>query len=138
MLLGLGQDATENGQITGMQVSVFDTSDLTRPALVDRLPLGQGWCPALDDSRAFTYDPERRQATFAFTSYEQTGSYQAHALGIVVDESGSLRLSGRLGLGSESWATRVLTDGDAIYAVSETGVVSGDAETLERLGATSF
>ena len=70
LLLGIGQDATKDGQVTGMQVSVFDISDLTRPTLRDRLPLGQGWSPALDDSRAFGYDPQRRQATFAFTGYE--------------------------------------------------------------------
>ena len=69
LLLGIGQDADKTGMVTGMQASVFDISDLRNPALVDRLRLGNGYTPALEDSRAFTYDPGRRLATFAFNAY---------------------------------------------------------------------
>ena len=141
LLLGLGQDADENGTVTGVQASVFDISDLSRPAQVDRLRLGNGYSPALDDSRAFTYDPERRLATFAFTGYDESkldGGENASALGITVGEDGQLHEAGRMALQRGAWLTRVLTDDDNIYAVGETGVVAGDADTMRRTGSVDF
>ncbi len=140
LLLGLGQDATEDGQITGMQASVFDISDLAHPELRDRLRLGNGWSPALDDSRAFGYDPQRRQATFPFTGYDPAKSLgeQPSALGVTVAADGELSLTGRLDLSGDSWPQRVLTDGDRVYAVTDSGVIAGDAGTMQRSGQLSF
>ena len=138
LLLGLGEDADADGRVTGMQVSLFDVSDLSAPALVDRLRLGPGWSPALDDSRAFTFDPERHQATFAFASYaDPTADYRDEALGVTVDGD-RLRLAGRMDLAPGSWSTRVLTDGDLVFAVGEGGVVGGDAGTLVPTGSVRF
>ena len=140
-LLGLGQDADENGQVTGVQVSVFDIADLSKPSLVDRLRLGHGWSPALDDSRAFTYDPDRRTASFAFTSYDPTGKdgqTASAALGIAVDGSGHLREVGRMPLAVDTWSARVLVDDERVYAVGESGVVAGDAATLTTTGSLDF
>ena len=135
LLLGLGQDATLDGRITGMQLSLFDVSDLSAPRLVDRLRLGPGWSPALDDSRAFTFDPGRRQATFAFSSYgEPSGEYRDEAVAVRVDGD-RLRPGGRMDLAPGSWSTRVLTDGDLVFAVGEAGVVAGDAATMEPTGS---
>ena len=140
LLLGFGQDADEDGRVTGMQLSVFDVSDLTSPRIVDRLRLGEGWSPALDDSRAFTYDPQRRQATFAFTGYDSLDGtqYGTDALGVSVDERGRLHESGRLPLGSESWSARVLTDGQLVFAVGDSGVVAADASTMTRTGSVAL
>jgi hypothetical protein len=140
LLLGLGQDATDSGQVTGVQVSVFDVSDLSRPVLRDRLQLGYGWSPALDDSRAFGYDPARRLATFPFSSYDPDGKAgeRSSALGVSVAPDGALSLAGQLDLSGGTWAQRVLTDADRVYAVTDTGVVAGDAGTMSRLGGLSF
>jgi hypothetical protein len=140
LLLGIGQDADRDGRITGMQLSVFDVSVLASPQSVDRLSLGEGWSPALDDSRAFTYDPQRRQATFAFTGYDSVKGmqYGTDALGVAVDDTGRLHETGRMPLGSESWSTRVLTDGLRVFAVGEAGVVAGDAATMSRTGSVGL
>jgi hypothetical protein len=146
LLLGLGEDATADGRITGMQVSLFDVSDLSAPRLVDRLRLGPGWSPALDDSRAFTFDPGRRQATFAFASYgdlsgdpagDTVGDYRDEALAVRVDGD-RLALTGRMELAPGSWSTRVLTDGDLVFAVGEAGVAAGDAATMQTTGSLSL
>ena len=140
LLLGIGQDATKDGQVTGMQMSVFDISDLTRPALRDRLTLGQGWSAALDDSRAFGYDPQRRQAMFAFTGYDPDISdlEQSSALGVTVSTDGHLSLAGQLDLAGGTWPQRVLTDGDRVFAVADDGIVAGDAATMTRTGDLDF
>lgn len=140
LLLGLGHDATQDGRVTGVQVSVFDIADLSRPTQVDRLRLGQGWTPALDDSRAFTYDPDRRLAAFSFAGYDPAApeGQPFGAVGVTVDEDGNLREAGRLALDQYSYAGRVLLDDQNLYAVSETGVVAADADTWRRTGSVSF
>ncbi|MEP6761764.1 MAG: beta-propeller domain-containing protein [Sporichthyaceae bacterium] len=142
LLLGIGQDADKNGMITGMQASVFDISDLSNPSLVDRLRLGNGYTPALDDSRAFTYDPARRLATFGFSSYDETpttkGEERSSAVGITVAKDGQLHEAGRMPIESGAWSSRVLVDNDSIYAVGETGVVAGNADTMRRTGSVRF
>jgi uncharacterized secreted protein with C-terminal beta-propeller domain len=141
LLLGIGQDADSNGMITGMQASVFDISDLRKPVLVDRLRLGNGYTPALDDSRAFTYDPSRRLATFGFSTYDETSTTKAEvasALGITVAKNGQLHEAGRMPIQSGAWSARVLVDSTHLYAVGETGVVAGNADTMQRTGSVRF
>lgn len=141
LLLGIGQDADANGMITGMQASVFDVSDLRNPVLVDRLRLGNGYTPALDDSRAFTYDPSRRLATFGFSTYNETSTTkneESSALGITVSKNGQLHEAGRMPMQSGAWMARVLVDSTNLYAVGETGVVAGNADTMQRTGSVRF
>jgi uncharacterized secreted protein with C-terminal beta-propeller domain len=139
-LLGLGQDADENGRITGMQLSVFDISDLSKPTLVDRLPIGSGYSPALDDSRAFGFDPARRLAVFAFSGYDPAGGKVSapSALGIAVDGDGRLHEVGRMQGDPASPPSRVLLDDQRVYAVGESGVVVGDAASMTRTGNLDF
>ena len=136
LLMGLGEDASSTGQVSGMQVSVFDVSDRTHPVLRDRLRLGNGWSAALDDSRAFGYDPDLRLATFPFTSYDPNGAglERSSALGVSVAEDGTLHLAGRLDTAAGSWPQRVLSDGQRVFAVTDTAVVAGDAGTMARTG----
>jgi uncharacterized secreted protein with C-terminal beta-propeller domain len=141
LLLGIGQDANQDGMITGMQASVFDISDLSNPSLVDRLRLGNGYTPALDDSRAFTYDPSRRLATFGFSTYNETSTTkneESSALGITVGKNGQLHEAGRMPMQSGAWMARVLVDSTNLYAVGETGVVAGNADTMQRTGSVRF
>lgn len=65
-LLGVGQDGTDDGQITGAQISAFDVRDLTNPIRVDALRIGPDgentWSdsPVAWNARAFTWwGPER-------------------------------------------------------------------------------
>jgi hypothetical protein len=138
LLLGLGQEATDQGRVTGMQLSVFDVRDLSRPVQVDRLQLGQGYSPALNESRAFTYDPTRRLVTFAYYSWAESGLSDVGALGVRVGSTGQLTEVGRMQVAGNAPPQRVLVEGDRLYAVSDSGVVAGDAATMARTGATDF
>jgi uncharacterized secreted protein with C-terminal beta-propeller domain len=61
-LLAIGRDADENGRVRGLQVSLFDVSDLTDPSLVDQYLIqpkgGWSWSAAEWDHHAFGYFPE--------------------------------------------------------------------------------
>ena len=135
LLLGVGQDADSSGRVTGMQVSLFDVSDRSRPTQVDRLPLGQGWTPASDDSRAFGYDPQRQIALLPFSTWD--GRPASAALGIRVDGR-RLVEAGRMEVLPDAPAERVLHDEDRLYAVSRRGVVSAGLGDFSRTGAVDF
>jgi hypothetical protein len=135
-LLAVGQDADSRGRVTGLQLSLFDVSDLGRPTQLDRLPLGRAWTPASDDSRAFTYDPGARLALLPLLR-EDGGA--GEALGVRVTERGTLEEVGRLAVGPRSGEVeRVLSDGRTVYAVSRTGLDAGDASDLSRTGSAVF
>jgi hypothetical protein len=60
LVIGIGFAGTDDGQITGTQMSLFDVSDPADPRLVDTLDLGQA-SEATFDPHAFLYWPETRQ-----------------------------------------------------------------------------
>jgi uncharacterized secreted protein with C-terminal beta-propeller domain len=120
-----------------LQVSLFDLSDLSRSVQLDRLPLGTGHSLALEDSRAFGYDPERRLALLPVSTYDEvTGRNEA--VGVRVSADGSLERAGRLALGPDVQVERVLHDRDHIYAVTRTGVVAARAGDFTRTGSVAF
>ncbi len=61
-LLAIGRDADENGRVNGLQVSLFDVSDLNNPSLVDQFLItpegGWSWSAAEWDHHAFAYFAE--------------------------------------------------------------------------------
>ncbi len=137
-LLAVGQDATSTGRVTGLQVSLFDLSDRSKPVQLDRLPLGRSATPASQDSRAFGYDPARRLALLPLTENDSATGSTSSALGIRVTEQGTLEEVGRLDTSSSAQAERVLFDAEHVYAVSRRGVTAGTAADLERTGAVAF
>ena len=56
LLLGVGQDATDEGRTTGTQLSLFDVSDPTDPQRISTLPIG-GYSEVEWDHKAFLYWP---------------------------------------------------------------------------------
>ena len=54
-LLGIGRSATETGQVTGLQVSLFDTSNLAAPDQRDVLDVAGGATAIEWDHHAFTW-----------------------------------------------------------------------------------
>jgi uncharacterized secreted protein with C-terminal beta-propeller domain len=138
LLLGVGEEADESGQVTGMQVSLFDLSDRSRPRQVDRVQLGRVWSAALHDSRAFGYDAASGTALMSVQSWD---SGAAAVLGVRVQgrelvEAGRVQ-SSPLRLGTPP-AERVLNDGTHLYAVSRTGVQAADLLSFTVTGELGF
>ena len=57
LLLGVGQDATDEGRVLGTQLSLFDVHDPANPVRLSTLPIG-GSSDAEWDHHAFLYWPE--------------------------------------------------------------------------------
>src|SRR3954451_20938896 len=61
-LIGVGQAAEGNGRIQGLQVSLFDVSDPSRPTRIATKQLGQNYSSseAESDPHAFLYWPDTK------------------------------------------------------------------------------
>ena len=121
LLLGVGQDADETGQVRGAQMSTFDLSDLAAPTRVDTSVLPESWTDVEGDSRQFTYLPDLRTAVVPIS--DQAGS----ALWAVrVGPDGGLSAAGRWDVGRDGWLVRALpVAGQRLLALTEH---SGGAE----------
>jgi len=63
LLLTIGQDATDEGRVTGLHLQVFDVSNPARPTRRHHEKLnitGYSWSPAQHNHLAFTYDPRTK------------------------------------------------------------------------------
>jgi uncharacterized secreted protein with C-terminal beta-propeller domain len=133
LLLGIGQDATSEGQLLGTQVSLFDVSDPANPTLLDRRPLAQGWSEAEYDHHAFLWWPQTRLAVLPVETFrydELTGEplYLGAALGLQVGQA-TLSDAGQVTHPSGQ-IRRSLVIGDTLFTVSDTGVLASDLKTL--------
>ncbi len=110
LLMGVGQDATDDGRTTGAQVSSFDVSDLTNPLRVDQRMLGsqlpegaegQSYSTVDWDPLAFTWWAPTRTAFVPVSWWgwdEQTGTDHSGAdvVAVQVADDGTLSELGRL------------------------------------------
>jgi len=102
-LVGVGQDATDQGQTTGVLVQTFDVSDPAAPTQVDTWTEKDTWTSVEHDSRQFSYLPDQRLAIMPMDT--MTGSaVQALSVG----EDGSITPAGTYRPGSQQQWTSVL------------------------------
>ncbi len=92
-LIGIGRDGTEEGQVLGTQISLFDVSDLDAPTRVSTytLPYGDGtysWSEAEHDHHAFTFYESHNLLAIPVTleDYGWDDDTYSHFSGIVVFE----------------------------------------------------
>ena len=128
LLLGVGQDATAEGRPTGTQVSVFDVSNLRRPARIHTEHLGQGWSEAEHDHHAFLYWPRTSLMVIPFNQ---------QAVGLRVGRRGIDRV-GRVEHDRAQPIRRSLVVRDSVVTVSETGVKASSLATLAERGWVAF
>lgn len=130
LLLGIGQDATERGQVLGTQLSVFDVSDLRRPVRLHRRTIGRG-SEAEYDHHAFLHWPK---AGLAVVPVETA------ALGFRVARSGIEQI-GRVRHGRPEEfdpIRRSAVVGDGLYTVSGKGVKASALDTLAARAWIAF
>jgi hypothetical protein len=146
-LIGVGQDATAEGRTLGTQVSTFDVRDLAAPVLEDRLSFPDSSSAVEYEHRAFLWWPATRTAVLPIESYpydvetgEATGRPFLGAVAVDVGTDGSLTERGRVthqdGTRGDGYPTitRSLVIGDALFTVSEAGILASDLGSLSERG----
>lgn len=144
LLLGVGQDATEQGRTQGTQVSVFDVSDLANPKRLDNYTLDSGYSSAEYDHHAFLYWPDTGLTVIPVQVWqwdEDTETESGFSGAIALDVgSGGIEEIGRITHGdtkdsTEYWMNppiqRSLVIGESLYTISDQGVLQSDLDTVE-------
>jgi len=129
LLLGVGQDANEEGRPLGTQLSIFDVSDLRKPTRLHTRHLGQGWSEAEHDHHAFLFWPRTGLVMIPF---------EQNAVGFRVGRSRGIDPAGRVEHDRTTPIRRSLVVRDAVLTVSDDGVKASSLATLAERGFASF
>lgn len=137
LILGVGMDGTEEGQTLGVQLSLFDVSDLKNPQRIHQAALGDMWgySEALFDPKAFLYWKKTGLAVlpvewYSWDEQTQTDDNFIGALGYHIDAEAGITPVGAVehtvGQGDEwSWAPsirRSLVIEDRVLTLSDVGL----------------
>ncbi len=155
LLLGLGQDATDSGRVTGLQLSLFDVADLADPRRIARVRLPGAYSDAEADHHAFTLADGLVLIPFQRTTSDASPSFDTGVLAVpLTDRDGFgeavvLRARARgpvtiprtapeeqTAAGYLDVPQRTVVADGAIWTLTAAGVATHDAATLDRVGYT--
>jgi uncharacterized secreted protein with C-terminal beta-propeller domain len=140
LVMGIGQDATDDGRILGSQVSIFDVSDLESPTRVDSFTLAEGSNSSIEyDHHAFLYwDGLAMVPIQQYHWDEKKETSFFGAIGLRVSEGGDLTEVSRVVHpgGDDNWdwraqIVRSIAIGDSIYTVSAKGIMKSAFTDLD-------
>jgi hypothetical protein len=140
LLLGVGQEATDDGRVQGLQLSLFDVSDLARPARLQKARLGERWSQSSAewDHHAFLWWAATKLAVLPIDSDGFTG-----AAGFRVDRARGISELGRVSHPSVSdgWTpsiSRAVVVGPRLFTISDYGVKASGLESFAGAGWAAF
>lgn len=145
LLLGVGQDATEQGRTRGTQLSLFDVSDPRRPARRAQASLGGNASSTAEyDPHAFLYWDPARLAVIPLSSYGDQGTTFEGAVGFRIGAA-SIAEAGRIThpatQGQNAFTPpigRSLVIGETLYTLSYAGLAANRLDSLASLSFTPF
>jgi len=145
-LIGVGFDGTDEGNLLGVQVSLFDVSDINAPLRTDSAALGDfGWTEVAFDHKAFLNWEKESLTVFPVESHSwdedaNSESWFLGAVGYTIDPQTGIELRGTVThttdpndpwAGGDPSLRRSLVIGDLLYTVSDQGL---KASTVAELG----
>jgi uncharacterized secreted protein with C-terminal beta-propeller domain len=119
-LIGVGQSGDDTGRLHGVQLSLFDVTDLANPKQVDTYSFGSSseWTtsPAMWDPHSFSYFPE-----YSVLALPVSGQGTREQMEVFkVDPVKGFTLLG--GIAHEGQAQRSVRIGNVIYSIGSDGV----------------
>lgn len=150
LLMGVGQDATDQGRIQGTQVSIFDVTDPADPTRVDTYTLSEGSNSQIEyDHHAFLYWGPEQLAMIPVQQWRWDDSKEEAffgAIGLEVAEDGDLEEIARVvhpggDKGDWDWRAQILRSmviDDSVYTISSKGIMKSTIDSLEELAWLGF
>lgn len=144
LLMGIGQDATEEGMIQGTQVSVFDVSDISDPVRLDTHTLSEGSGSQVEyDHHAFLYWEGLAMVPVQqwwWDERTETESAFMGAVGLRVADDGTLREVATVihpdGEGKNAdWRAQIVRTvvvDDSVYTISAKGIMKSSLDGLDE------
>ena len=142
LLLGVGQDATEEGRVLGTQIAVFDVSDPSSPDRLHKMTLEDGSSEVEYDHRAFLHWPATGLTMVPIQRWswdeEKGEDFFAGAIGIKATREGIEKIDTVTHMedGIEyEWDAQIrrsVVIGDSVYTLSFKGLMKSDLETLDE------
>jgi uncharacterized secreted protein with C-terminal beta-propeller domain len=144
LLLGIGQEASDQGRPLGTQVSLFDVSDLAHPKRLQHIVYGSGSSDAEYDHHAFLWWGPTGLALLPLqlpgTGADGTTGAFTGAVGLHV-AAGGLAEIGRIRHGTDQEQApigRSLVVADRVYTLSYLGLAASRLDTLAPVAFVSF
>jgi uncharacterized secreted protein with C-terminal beta-propeller domain len=142
LLLGVGQDATQEGRVLGTQLSLFDISNLRAPTRLDAAALGPGSSEVEYDPHAFLFWPAKALAVLPVQTVTPAKGPFVGALAFRVSRKGIQEL-GRIvhpGVPGQAAAPvrRSVVVGGRLYTTSDLGVKVSSLATLADVAWIPF
>jgi hypothetical protein len=144
LLLGLGQDADDEGRTRGTQLSLFDVSDLRSPTRLHQRSLGEySNSEAEHDHHAFLYWAPTKLSVIPLSQYRSERDQFFGAVGLQVDRDQGITEVGRVehrgsSFPHEGTIRRSLVARGRLFTVSDHGVMASALDTLAPLGFAPF
>ena len=136
LLLGVGQDATSDGQTQGTQISLFDVSDPERPVRLQNHTLGQYSSSQVEyDHHAFLWWEPTGLAVLPISQYTDAGDSFLGAVGLKVSREGGIQEAGWAEHRRSGYAWEIgrsLVVGGRLFTVSAAGMELNDLGTLRE------
>jgi hypothetical protein len=146
-LVGVGQEADDQGRTQGTQVSLFDVTDLANPTRLGQHHVEYGSSEAEFDPHAFLWWPDDRLLVIPLTvhdwSREAEQPPQSAALVLRVEEAGFTELGTISQPPPPSWdysgeIRRSLVIGDTLWTISDQGLQASALSTLDQTAWIPF
>jgi uncharacterized secreted protein with C-terminal beta-propeller domain len=129
LLLGVGQDATDQGSRQGSAVSLFDVSNPASPKLLQHRSLGKGSSPVEFDHHAFLWWAPTQLAVLPLQQYDVQF---AGAVGLSIARDAISEVGRVSHPGTQVPIERSLVIGNELFTLSQQGVLSSDLHTLAQ------
>jgi uncharacterized secreted protein with C-terminal beta-propeller domain len=145
-LIGVGQEATEDGATQGTQVSLFDVSDLANPTRLAQHHVEFGYSEAEYDPHAFLWWPAQRLLVIPVSTYDWRSEDQPPTSGVLllrvedatITELGTLTHPVEPTWDYPTQIRRSLVIEDTLWTVSDQGLQATALSTLEPAAWIAF